>query len=163
LSVQASLGGPLQSEPENPTQPIPLNPERDSPKLPDLLQAEVQASELESEPQSTLSAKPAHELEEEPAAVQEPVFRLEDPSAAIDDTAPQTSPITLATSIMKTALHENAHRPVDEQSAAEPHPTPSDSTTAPSPHAETIAQLESWLRSIQRQRRDRVPSGDFSS
>jgi len=147
LSVQASLGGPLQSEPENPTQPIPLNLEPDSPKLPNLLQAKVQASEPESESQSTLSAKPAHELEEELAAFQEPVFRLEDPFAAIDD----------------TALQENAHRPVDKQSAAEPHPTPSDSTTAPSPHAETIAQLESWLRSIQRQRRDRVPSGDFSS
>jgi tetratricopeptide (TPR) repeat protein len=163
LSVQASLGAPPQSEPENPTQPIPLNLEPDSPKLPNLLQAKMQASEPESEPQSTLSAKPAQELEEEPAAAKEPVFRLEEPIAAIDDTALPTSPIILAASIMETALQENAHRPVDEQSAAEPHPTPSDSTASFSAHAGAIAQLESWLRSIQRQRRDRVTSGDFSS
>jgi tetratricopeptide (TPR) repeat protein len=163
LSVQASLGGPSQSEAENPTQPIPLNPELDSPKVPNPLQSKARTPEPKSETQSTLSAETAQELEQEQTAAREPVFRLEEPIAAIHNTAPPTSPIILAASIMETALQENAHRPVDEQSTAEPRPTPSDSTAAPSPHAGTIAHLESWLRSIERQRRDRVTSGDSSS
>jgi tetratricopeptide (TPR) repeat protein len=150
LSVQASLGVASQPEPESPKLPIPL-------------QDKARAPEPESEPQSILSAEPVHALEEEPAAAQEPVFRLEDPSAAIDDTAPPTSPIRLATSIMKAALQEDNHRPIEEQSAVDPQLEESNSPAAPSPHARTIAQLESWLRSIKRQRRDRVTSGDSSS
>jgi tetratricopeptide (TPR) repeat protein len=163
LSVQASLWAGSQPEPENPTQHNLLNPESDSPKLAYQLQAKARTSEPESEPRSTLSAEPVDTLEQEPATVQEPVFRLEGPIATIDDSALSTTPINPATCGMQQAIRKDNRMPVEEQRAAESHPIPSESTGAPSPHAGTIAQLESWLRSIERQRRDRVTSRDSSS
>lgn len=163
LSAQASLGGSSQPEPEKPTQPIPLHLELDSPKLPNHLQATARASEPESESKFTLSAEPLEALDQEPAADQEPIFRVENPIAAIDDSASPPSPMNLPISIMETTLSDDNRTTVEEQSAAEPRLRPSDSTSASPPHAETIAQLESWLRSIERQRRDRVTSGDSRS
>jgi len=163
LSAQASLGGPSQPEPEKQTKPIPLHPELDSPKLPNHLQANARASEPESEPTFTLSAEPVEALEQELAADQEPVLCVENPIPAIDDSASSPSPMNLAISVMETTLQADNHTPVEEQSAAEPRRRPSNSTSAPSPHAGRIAQLESWLRSIERQRRDRVASGDSRS
>ena len=160
LSVQASLGAASQPEAENPTQPIPLNPELDSPKLPNHLQTKARASEPESETESRLSAEPVEALEQEPAAVQEPIIRLEEPTAVIDDSASPPSPMSLAVNVMETALREDNHTLGEEPKTAEPRLTASDSTAASSPHAGTIAQLESWLRSIERQRRDRVTSGN---
>jgi tetratricopeptide (TPR) repeat protein len=161
LSVQASLGGASQPEPESSAQPIPLTIELDRPKPLNYLQDNARATEPESELRSTLSAEPVKALEQE-AAAQEPVFRLEEPIAATDDSALSTTPINPATSGMEPILQENNRKPFEKQSTAEPRPTASDSTAAPSPHAGMIAQLESWLRSIERQRRDRVTSGDSS-
>ncbi|WP_455389482.1 tetratricopeptide repeat protein [Petrachloros mirabilis] len=163
LSVQASLGGTSQPELEGPARTIPLNTELDCPKPLNYLQDKARATEPESELRSTLSPEPVKMLEQESAAAQEPVFRLEEPIAATDVSALSTTPIKPATSGMEPALKENTPKPFEKQSTAEPRPFASDSTVAPSPHGGTIAQLESWLRSIERQRRDRVTSGDSSS
>jgi hypothetical protein len=64
---------------------------------------------------------------------------------------------------MENALAVNTHKQAEEICEPEPSHEGSRSTSEPSPHAKTIAQLESWLRSIERQRRDRATSGDPSS
>lgn len=69
------------------------------------------------------------------------------------------SPVTVAANIMEHALHES-----DRTGTS----TPSDvngqgAVQESSPHAGTIAQLEGWLRSVERERRDRTASGDLGS
>jgi len=47
--------------------------------------------------------------------------------------------------------------------AAKSSPSSVESVSPPSPHADTVAQLEAWLRSIERTRRDRNGSGRSGS
>ncbi|MBA5867028.1 MAG: tetratricopeptide repeat protein [Nitrospira sp. CR1.3] len=73
------------------------------------------------------------------------------------------SPMAAAGTIIETALQADDPKPCEQNVSSDPSPERTISTTQPSPHAETIARLESWLRSIQRERRDRNTSGEPSS
>ena len=143
LSVQALLGVPSKLEAAIPKQPAPTHVNSPTPAPKPL-------------PLSTPSTKTDQAIVEEPTAI-------EVSAATIGDTASPDSPISLAASIMETALQENNQSPVGKQTAANSQPERSDQGSAPSPHAEAIAQLESWLRSIERQRRDRATSGSHNS
>ena len=87
--------------------------------------------------------------------VEEAALQTEEPVATMNHVLSTDSPISVATNIMEQALHEN------DQNASEQASEAGDRAKPPS-HARTIAQLESWLRSIERRRRD-MPSGDSSS
>ncbi len=143
LSLQASLGVPAKSEPVQPEPPVP-----------------IQAKSLAQE-QSALFAESVEQVDA--TAEEPPTFRIEAHSALGKGTAATDSPVGMATSIMESALHENIHEQTEQSSEVEASKGGSRSTSEPSPHAKTIAQLESWLRSIERQRRDRAISGDPSS
>lgn len=81
------------------------------------------------------------------------------PKAAAEEGRIAASPLNVATSIMEHALHKSDHPAKTESSEVDGQNSPEES----SPHAKTIAQLEGWLRSIERERRDRTASGDASS
>ena len=136
LSVQASLG--LQPEPVKPkSQTIRRQVKSETVK------AVSDPSESVADPTDApeVGIEPSARHGEEPAA----------PSLLASD-----SPISVATSIMEQALHEHDHQNLSEQ--------PSEATRfePESSHAGTIARLESWLRSIERQRRDRTSRGPSS-
>lgn len=146
LSVQASLG--VQAEPENPKKkvaPVHVTIATRAPASEPPVPGQSPEPSVEKEPQAALE-EPA------PQAVQ-PV----DTDASATD-----SPISVATNIMEQALHENDHQNVSEQ-AFDAQPETAGASIEPSPKVETIAQLEAWLRSIERRRRDRMTSGDPSS
>ena len=143
LSLQASLGVPAKAKPVQPEPPVPIQAKsltRDQPAL------------------SEESVEQVDATGEEP-----PAFRIEAPSTLGKGAAATDSPVGITTSIMDSALHENIREQEEQSSKFEPSNRGSRSTSEPSPHAKTIAQLESWLRSIERQRRDRATSGDPSS
>jgi tetratricopeptide (TPR) repeat protein len=132
LSAQASLG---------------VQPEADKPKMhtiPHQGQAETQASVPEP-PSSTRSA------DEQTAVAQDTNPPVSEPEVPNTPSA-SDSPISVATSIMEQTLHENDHQSFSEQTSSDGATTRSE----PSSHAGTIAQLEAWLRSVERQRRDRT-------
>lgn len=82
-------------------------------------------------------------------------------SAASPEEAGQTteSPVGVAANIMEHALHESDHTGTSAPTDVSGQGAVEES----SPHAGTIAQLEGWLRSIERKRRDRTASGDPGS
>jgi hypothetical protein len=136
LSVQASLG---------------LQPELEKPKS-QTTRGQVKSETVKAvpdPPESVADPTDAPEAGIEPSAphVEEPAA----PSLLASD-----SPISVATSIMEQALHEHDHQNLSDQ--------PSETTRVEpeSSHAGTIARLESWLRSIERQRRDRTSRGHSS-
>ncbi len=137
LSVQASLGIQAQPDPATPQEPVSAQTETLMPEM--LLAAESTAAAPIKSPQTVM---------EEPAAASEPT---------------PVSPIIMASNIMEHALHESDHAQPGEATETVSTRTGSHGTEKFSPHTETIAQLESWLRSIARQRRDRAASGDVSS
>lgn len=144
LSVQASLG--VQAEPEKPKKKVPP------------VQVTTATRAPASEPPGQ---SPEPGAEKKPQAVlEEPAPQAVQPVAA--DASATDSPISVATNIMEQALHENDHQSVSEQ-ALDAQPETVGAPMEPSSKAETIAQLEAWLRSIERQRRDRTASGDPSS
>lgn len=127
-SVQSALGGPLKQKKE-PGRPKPAAPVT-----------------------STLSAQQA-------AAPSTPVKSTGPDLPGSTPAEPEiasTNPIDGTTEFMETALrtHERTREPL-----AKPGPDPQTTDTAvmppPSPHAEVVAQLESWLRSIESRRHDR--------
>jgi tetratricopeptide (TPR) repeat protein len=143
LSVQASLGVSAKSEPVQPKPPVPI-------------QAKSPTQE-----QPALSAESAEQVD---ATAEVPLaFRIEAPAALGDGTVATDFPISMATSTMENALAVNTHKQAEEICEHELSCEGSRSTSEPPLHAKTIAQLESWLRSIERQRRDRAISGDPSS
>jgi tetratricopeptide (TPR) repeat protein len=143
LSVQASLGVSAKSESVQPKPPVPI-------------QAKSPTQE-----QPALSAESAEQVD---ATAEEPqAFWIEAPAALGNGTAATDSPISMAISTMEHALDMNTHKQAEETCEPELSHDGSRSTSEPSPHAKTIAQLESWLRSIERQRRDRATSGDPGS
>ncbi|HSC57606.1 MAG TPA: tetratricopeptide repeat protein [Nitrospira sp.] len=142
LSVQASLG--VQAEPEKPKKKV----------------APVQVTTATRAPGSE---PPAPSQSPEPDAEKKPQAVLEEPAPqAATDASATDSPISVATNLMEQALHENDHQNMSEQ-ALNAQPETTGVPIEPSSKAETIAQLEAWLRSIERQRRDRKASGDPSS
>ena len=146
LSVQASLG--VQAEPDKPKKTV----------------APVQVMTATRAPASeppVPGQSPEPDVEKKPqAAPEEPAPQAVQPVAT--DASATDSPISVATNIMEQALHENDHQNVSEQ-ALDAQLETAGAPIEPSSKAETIAQLEAWLRSIERQRRDRTPSGDPSS
>ena len=136
LSVQASLG--LQPEPEEPKGQT--------------LRRQVQ-SETEKAFSDT-SGSAADPTDTPEAAIGPSAPRIEEPAAP--NLLASDSPISVATSIMEQALHEHDHQNLSEQSGETTR------VVQESSHAGTIARLESWLRSIERQRRDRTSRGPSS-
>ncbi|HEY5627330.1 MAG TPA: tetratricopeptide repeat protein [Nitrospira sp.] len=150
LSVQAALGVPVQPTTDKATKPASAKKQAIEPAFSEeqSQQAEPAAATIE-EPTSTSDTTVPVEESESPVRTE--------PSFAIFEDTPiaSPSPIGLASSIMETALHEN-DRPLKEQAQADHPAEQPDQPLPPSPHAKTIEQLESWLRSIERNRRDRV-------
>ncbi|MCE9537019.1 MAG: hypothetical protein K8R65_11510, partial [Nitrospirae bacterium] len=75
-------------------------------------------------------------------------------SVKLEAVAPD--PLIVASELMETVLHTEDH--TGEQLAVPeeaPHGNAVEAMPSPSPHAEVVAQLESWLRTIQSRRRDR--------
>lgn len=135
LSVQASLG--VQLEPEKPKKHAILH-------------------EVKTETEGAVSDPPASAPEPEDipnAVIETPAPHIEEPTPSL---LASDSPISVATSIMEQALHEHDHQTVTEQ------PNETVRVQPESSQAGTIARLESWLRSIERQRRDRNPEGPGS-
>jgi len=138
LSAQAALG--VQPQPEKPkTHTIPYR-------------VNTETGAAVSEP-----PVPAAAPEDIPKAV------IEESGPPIEEPATTTllssdSPISVATSIMEQALHDHGHQSLSEQAPSETEGTGSESSS----HTGTIARLESWLRSLERQRRDGA-SGDPGS
>ena len=104
-------------------------------------------------------AKPATRA---PDPEKKPQAILEEPAPVANDASATDSPISVATNIMEQALHANDHQNVSEQ-ALDAQPEAIGKAMEPSSKAGTIAQLESWLHSIERQRQDRTTSGDPST
>jgi len=93
----------------------------------------------------------------------EPVAQVEALADSPEAEAAAGSPMAAAGTIIEAALQAEDPKLPGENVSSDPLPGKTISTTQSSPHAETIAQLESWLRSIQRERRDRNTSGEPSS
>lgn len=143
LSVQASLG--VQPEPEKSKKKA----------VPTQSKTDIGAP---SEALAPITTK-----EDQPTAVTETSNETSTPSAEKPVVTSHTlltsdSPISVATSIMEQALHEHDHQSLGEQALSERERE----GTEPSSHAKTIAQLESWLRSIERRRRDRTSADPAS-
>lgn len=143
-SVQASLG-------------VEVNQESETPKPPAPIQAISSAPAPEPPMPFTPTTEPTFVFAEPPTAA------LEEPVLTVDDAASINSPIGPATGNLEPALHERDDAQVEDRSAADPPTERSGSVPRPSPNAGTIVQLESWLQSIERQRRDRAIPGDLNS
>ncbi|HJT19805.1 MAG TPA: tetratricopeptide repeat protein [Nitrospira sp.] len=75
----------------------------------------------------------------------------------------EPSPIARAGTIMETVLEASGSRSPGSIPGADLSSETPSSGPASTTHADTIKQLESWLHSIQRERRDRRASGEPSS
>ncbi len=134
LSVRAKLGKPLQDSRSTPRKPAVDNPAPPS-----------------TEPAPSVSS---------PVEKTTADLSISD---IIQDTFPaeadkEDSPLSIASTIMESALQ------ADDQKVARPEdPALSSQAPPPSPHAGTISQLESLLRSIDQKRKDRKNSGEPSS
>jgi tetratricopeptide (TPR) repeat protein len=132
-SVQSALGGPLKQKKElgrsKPAAPVTSNRATQPIAAP--------PTSIESTT-STPEARTAPDL---------PTSTTVEPSASID-------PLVAVTEHIKTAL--STHDQTGEELAV-PDPQAADTITMPlpSPHAEVVTQLESWLRSIESRRHDR--------
>ena len=137
LSVQASLG---------------VQPEAEKAKI------KAVTTPIKSAPPTAApeAAAPASESEVDSKCVlEQSVPQTEEPITTSTTILAADSPISVATSIMEQALHDHGHQSLAKQASSETERPSAESSS----HAGTIAQLESWLRSIQRQRRD-GSSGD---
>jgi hypothetical protein len=70
----------------------------------------------------------------------------------------EVSPLAMAETIMESALQAS-----DQYTATAADPIQTEAPSQSSPHSGTIAQLESFLHSIEKKRKDRSPSGEPSS
>jgi tetratricopeptide (TPR) repeat protein len=135
-SVQAALGGPLKHKTE---------PERTKSAAPVI---------------DDLSAKPAH-AQPDPAELTVSATKtsaVPDPTAsAVDESAiASVEPMSVQAFLMETGLSPQ-DRIGEHPMIAEPDSRAADTVELPppSPHAEVVTQLESWLRSIKSRRHDR--------
>jgi len=136
LSVQSSLGGPLKHKKE---------PERPKPAAPVTLNLSAQQAAAPPAPVESKVSAP-----ETSTAPDLPVSTPAEPEIA------STDPLIVVPEPMETALHTQDQ--IGEQRAV-PKPYPQAANTVlvptPSPHAEVVAQLETWLRTIESRRLDR--------
>src|SRR5215467_6112914 len=130
LSVQASLG--VQADPEEPKRQTNRR------------QVKSETTKAVFDPPASI----ADPMDTPEAAIEPSAPRIEEP--APPSILASDSPISVATSIMEQALHEHDHQVLSEQ------PNEATRVEPESSHAGSIARLESWLRSIERQRRDRT-------
>lgn len=150
-SVQASLR-------------VAANQESETPKPPAPIQAISPAPAPEPPMPFTPTVEPTFAFAETPtAALKEPALGVEEPVLTLDDSASTNSPIGPATGSLETALHKRDDAQVEDRSAADPLTERAGSVPRPSRNAGTIVRLESWLQSIDRQRRDRAIPGDLNS
>lgn len=136
LSVQAKLGRPAKQEAKPVTKVVPAKgtaPVR-----------EPERADTPEEPKDTIEAISAF---------------VESP----EDSMAAASPIAMARTIMETTLQTHDLKASEQPASDEPPPERNALNVRSSPHAKTIAQLESWLRSIEQERRDRSASGEPSS
>jgi tetratricopeptide (TPR) repeat protein len=116
------------------------------------------------------SSTPLSTSETQPRAVVPAVDHMDeknivsdkDSPDAVDPVEEEPSPIARAATIMDAVLEGSNRQPIDPIRTADTSSDTRSSDSPSSPHAETVQQLESWLRSIQRERRDRRPSGEPS-
>ena len=143
LSVQAALGGPLKQ---------PLQPQQPKPAAP--------VTHSVSTPTATAPPAPVEVTASAPEPSTAPDLQASTPDEPEVDAA---DPNMTATEMLVTALRS---RDQTKQSLAEPAmelPAPDRiETHPPSPHAEVVAQLESWLRTINSRRHDRDSTDDES-
>lgn len=85
------------------------------------------------------------------------------PAASQGRAGSGASPLSLASTIMESALQADDHRAGESIESGQEPREEAVPASEPSPHAETIAQLESFLRSIEQNRKDRRTSGEPSS
>lgn len=136
LSVQSALGGPLkqkkESERAKPTAPVTRNLSAQKTTAPPApVELKVSAPETSPPPDMSVSTPAEPEIA-------------------------STDQLIVATELMETALH--THDQTGEQLAVSEPDSQADDTVVmppPSPHAGVVAQLESWLRTIESRRRDR--------
>ena len=135
LSVQSALGGPLkqktQPERPKPTAPVMRNLSAQTATAPSAAAVEFTASASEASTTPDLPVSTPHEPE-----------------------VASTDPLVGATELTETALRTQDQ--TGERLAA-PDPQAADTIVMPppSPHAEVVAQLEAWLRTLESRRRDR--------
>jgi tetratricopeptide (TPR) repeat protein len=143
LSVQAALGGPLKQ---------PLQPQ--------LPKAAAPVTTPVSTPTATAPPAPVKVAASAPEPSTAPDLPASTPDEPEVDAA---DPNMTATEMLVTALRS---RDQTKQSLAEPVmelPAPDRiETPPPSPHAEVVAQLESWLRTINSRRHDPDSTDDKS-
>ncbi|HSF66554.1 MAG TPA: tetratricopeptide repeat protein [Nitrospiraceae bacterium] len=134
LSIQSALGGPLKHKktPERPTPP-------------------ASAANHPSVPVTTPSVLSTNPALKTPAVTDTPALTTEVRRTSSTDQLPPTGSLDTTRS---------AQDPSEEQ-VATPVPKPESQADEsvvmppPSPHADVVAQLESWLRSIESRRHDR--------
>jgi tetratricopeptide (TPR) repeat protein len=144
LSVQSALGGPLKhkKEAERPKSAAPVK----------LNLSAQQAAAPPAPVELTVSAPEAS------TAPDLPVSTPAEPETA------SKGPLIEPTELMARALHK--HNQTGEQFAVpEPDLQAADAVLMPppSPHAGVVAQLETWLRSIESRRRDRDTTNESHS
>jgi hypothetical protein len=143
LSVQAALGGPLKQ---------PLQSQLPKPAAP--------VTPPVSTPTATAPPAPVEVTASAPEPSTAPDLLASTPDEPEVDAA---DPNMTATEMLVAALRS---RDQTKQSLAEPVmelPAPDRiETPPPSPHAEVVAQLESWLRTINSRRHDRDSTDDES-
>jgi tetratricopeptide (TPR) repeat protein len=143
LSVQAALGGPPKQ---------PLHPQQPKPTPPVAHEVSTSMATAPSAPgELTASARETSTAPDSPVSTP--------PPPEVADTAPRMT----AAEMLVTALRS---RDQTKQSLAESEmelPAPDRvETPSSSPHAEVVAQLESWLRTIESRRHDRDRTDDES-
>lgn len=138
LSVQSALAKPLPLKKE-PEKPKPADPVTQDSSVQEVLAAPIVSDSLKA-------AIPEVGMQQEDISVSMP---------AKSETV-ATDPLIVASELMETVLHAQDH--TGEQLAVpeeDLHVNAVEAMPSPSPHAEVVAQLEAWLRTIQSRRRDR--------
>jgi tetratricopeptide (TPR) repeat protein len=136
LSAQSALGGPVKQKKES-ERPKPAAP------VPRDLPAQT----------ATAPPAPVEFMASAPEAGTAPVLPV---STLVEPEIASTDPHAAATELMVTALRtrgqtkEELAVPQSDSQAAD-----TVETLPPSPHAEVVAQLEAWLRTIESRRHDR--------
>jgi tetratricopeptide (TPR) repeat protein len=144
ISVQSSLGGAEKAEPDNQKRPVPK-----------------QAHAAVPEETTTTAVFTLRAVDEPVVPLEQPLPPTKEPVVLEDEAS--RSPLSTSTDINDTATDSTELRQTAEDPTTILRPDGAGVAPTPSAHAGTIAQLESWLRTIQEQRRDRAASGKPSS
>lgn len=133
LSAQAKLGRSAKEEPKRPKKLAPVRSISSAGRL-------KAAEPVRSEGATDADAAPSN------------------PANSPDRGTIAEPPITRAGTIIEATLQKDDQKAGEQLACSEPPAESPTSNLQSTPHAETIAQLKSWLRSIERERRDRPTS-----